>query len=269
MLAAQLGEGVTDDVVKAAEVVEITHLASLYHDDVMDDAKLRRGVPAVHEVWGNSVAILAGDLLFARAGAVGASLGSEFATIHATTFERMCLGQLHESIGARGADPVEHYIRVLADKTGSLIASAAELGALVSGADAVYRQPLRDFGERIGVAFQLVDDVLDLSDSPETGKLAGTDLRAGVITLPLLRLRAAADVDAARRHRARGRRLPRRGAEAARAPRDARHARGGRAVAGWSARRAHRTAGRAGARGPRGVRGLARHPHPLVARVRA
>ncbi len=197
MLAAQLGDGVTDAVVSAAEVIEITHLASLYHDDVMDRASMRRGVPAVHEVWTNSVAILAGDLLFARAGAVGASLGSEFAAIHAHTFERMCLGQLHETIGPQDADPVEHYIRVLADKTGSLIASAAELGALVANADPAYRQPLRDFGERIGVAFQLVDDVLDLSSSPETGKVAGTDLRTGVMTLPLLRLRAAAETDAA------------------------------------------------------------------------
>jgi heptaprenyl diphosphate synthase len=196
MLAAQLGDGITDDVVAAAEVVEITHLASLYHDDVMDRASMRRGVPAAHEVWGNSVAILAGDLLFARAGAVGASLGSEFATIHAHTFERMCLGQLHETLGAREGDPVEHYIRVLADKTGSLIASAAELGALMANADPSYRQPLRDYGERIGVAFQLVDDVLDLSSSPETGKVAGTDLRTGVMTLPLLRLRAAAATDA-------------------------------------------------------------------------
>lgn len=197
MLAAQLGDGVTDAVVSAAEVIEITHLASLYHDDVMDRASMRRGVPAVHEVWTNSVAILAGDLLFARAGAVGATLGSEFAIIHAHTFERMCLGQLHETIGPQDADPVEHYIRVLADKTGSLIASAAELGALVADADPAYRQPLRDFGERIGVAFQLVDDVLDLSSSPETGKVAGTDLRTGVTTLPLLRLRAAAETDAA------------------------------------------------------------------------
>lgn len=196
MLAAQLGDGITDDVVSAAEVVEITHLASLYHDDVMDRASMRRGVPAVHEVWTNSIAILAGDLLFARAGAVGARLGAEFAAIHANTFERMCLGQLHETIGPQGSDPVEHYIRVLADKTGSLIAAAAELGALMANADAAYRQPLRDFGERIGVAFQLVDDVLDLSASPETGKVAGTDLRAGVVTLPLLRLRAAAESDA-------------------------------------------------------------------------
>lgn len=196
MLAAQLGDGVTDHVVAAAEVVEITHLASLYHDDVMDRASMRRGVPAVHEVWTNSVAILAGDLLFARAGAVGARLGSEFAAIHAETFERMCLGQLHETLGPQGADPIEHYISVLADKTGSLIASAAELGALMANADPAYRQPLRDYGERIGVAFQLVDDVLDLSSSPETGKVAGTDLRTGVMTLPLLRLRAAAESDA-------------------------------------------------------------------------
>ncbi|MCH1882137.1 polyprenyl synthetase family protein [Agrococcus sp. ARC_14] len=188
MLAAHLGKGIDGDVLAAAEVVEITHLASLYHDDVMDEADTRRGVPAAHVVWSNSVAILAGDLLFARAGAVAAPLGAEVAKLQARTFERLCLGQLHETLGAGDTDPVEHYLQVLGDKTGSLIAAAAELGVLVSGAEAAYRQPLREFGERIGVAFQLVDDVIDLSADPATGKDQGNDVRAGVATLPVLLL---------------------------------------------------------------------------------
>ena len=188
MLAAHLGRGIDDDVLAAAEVVEITHLASLYHDDVMDESETRRGVPAAHIAWSNSVAILAGDLLFARAGTVSAPLGAEVARLQATTFERLCLGQLHETLGPGDEDAVEHYLQVLSDKTGSLIAAAAELGVVVSEADPAYRAPLREFGERIGVAFQLVDDVIDLSADPATGKDQGNDVRAGVRTLPVLLL---------------------------------------------------------------------------------
>ena len=201
LLAAQLGEGNNPQVYTAAQAVEITHLASLYHDDVMDEALMRRGVPSAQTVWGNSVAIITGDLLFARAGKLIASLGSRATELQAEVFERLCLGQLHETIGPRdGEDPVDHYIQVLADKTGSLIAAAAEVGVVFSNAPQEYRAPMVAFGEAIGVAFQLIDDVIDLSSEVEqTGKVAGTDLRAGVATLPLLFLRrqATTDVDAA------------------------------------------------------------------------
>ncbi|MGY3127084.1 heptaprenyl diphosphate synthase [Agrococcus sp. UYP33] len=200
LLTAHLGSGVDDDVLSAAEVVEITHLASLYHDDVMDEADTRRGVPSTHTVWGNSVAILAGDLLFARAGQIAAPLGREVAVLQARTFERLCLGQLHETLGPGDADAVDHYLQVLADKTGSLIAAAAELGVVVSGADDAFREPLRLFGERIGVAFQIVDDVIDLSADPETGKDQGNDVRAGVATLPVLLLAKRDDEASARLH---------------------------------------------------------------------
>jgi heptaprenyl diphosphate synthase len=198
LLTAQLGNGVSDDVITAAKSVEITHLASLYHDDVMDEAQMRRGVPTAQTVWGNSVAILTGDLLFARAASLIASLGEGAVRLQAKTFERLCLGQLHETIGPRdGEDPIEHYLQVLADKTGSLIATAAEIGVMFSGADEAFRAPVVEFGEKIGVAFQLIDDVIDLSPQPEkTGKSAGTDLRAGVATLPLLYLREQATTDA-------------------------------------------------------------------------
>ncbi|WP_022891206.1 polyprenyl synthetase family protein [Agromyces subbeticus] len=199
LLTAQLGAGVTDDVVTAAEAIEITHLASLYHDDVMDDADRRRGVPSAQAVWGNSVAILTGDLLFARASQLMAGLGEGAIRMQATTFERLVLGQLHETVGPQpGDDPIAHYIQVLADKTGSLIAAAAQSGIIFSGADPGFEAPIIEFGEKIGVAFQLVDDVIDLSPQPaETGKVPGTDLRAGVVTLPMLRLSEHAKHDAA------------------------------------------------------------------------
>ena len=198
LLAAELGGGANEDVIKAAQVVEITHLASLYHDDVMDDAPLRRGVPTAQLVWGNSVAVLTGDLLFARASQLIADLGERAIRLQADTFERLCMGQLHETVGPQlGEDPVAHYLKVLADKTGSLIAAAAQFGVVFSGAPAAFEPAVLEFGEKIGVAFQLVDDVIDLSTADaDTGKQAGTDLRAGVVTMPLLKLRANATRDA-------------------------------------------------------------------------
>ncbi|GAA1001065.1 polyprenyl synthetase family protein [Subtercola frigoramans] len=196
-LTAQLGDGVTDDVITAATSIELIHLASLYHDDVMDEAEQRRGVPTAHTVWSNSIAILTGDLLFARASKLLSILGERAIRLQADTFERLCLGQLHETVGPRpGEDPIEHYLQVLADKTGSLIAASAQLGVLVSNAPEAYQQAVFDFGEKIGIAFQLVDDVIDLAPpSDETGKTAGTDIRAGVVTLPLLYLQRDAPTD--------------------------------------------------------------------------
>lgn len=194
LLAAELGDGARDEVLDAAVVVELTHLASLYHDDVMDSAPLRRGAPAAHEVWGNSVAILVGDLLFSRASTTVAGLGPEAVRIQAGCFERLCLGQLHESMGARADDdPVQHYLQVLADKTASLIATSARLGAMYGGCPADVVETVAAFGERIGVAFQLADDVIDLtSDGSLTGKTPGTDLRERVPTMPVLLLRERA-----------------------------------------------------------------------------
>lgn len=177
-------------VMDAALSVELTHLATLYHDDVMDAAPVRRGAPTVHRLWGNSVAILAGDVLFARASRLTAQLGPAAVMLHAETFERLCRGQLNETIGPRGdADPVAFYLQVLADKTGSLVALAARFGAEEAGAPE-YGPALAEYGDKVGVAFQLADDVIDLSDA-DTGKVAGTDLREGVDTMPVLLLRAA------------------------------------------------------------------------------
>ena len=190
LLAGELGDGSRPELIDAAVVVELTHLATLYHDDVMDSAPLRRGAPSVHSVWGNSVAILVGDLLFARASSLVAGLGPEAVRIQAQTFERLCLGQLHETTGpAPGEDPVEHYLGVLAGKTASLLATSGRFGARFGGAPEA-EEALAAYGEKVGVAFQLADDVLDLASTGETtGKTPGTDLREGIPTMPVLLLR--------------------------------------------------------------------------------
>ncbi len=190
LLASRLGSP-GPQVTDAAVVVELTHLATLYHDDVIDSATQRRGVSSAHEVWGNTVAILTGDLLFARASTIGAALGPDAVRIQARTFERLVLGEMRETVGPRaGEDPVEHYLGVLSDKTGSLIATSARFGGMFSGADEATLAVLVDYGERVGVAFQLADDVLDLvGDRADSGKTPGTDLREHVPTMPVLLLR--------------------------------------------------------------------------------
>ncbi len=192
LLCAQLGDGSRPEVLDAAVVVELTHLATLYPDDVMDSAPTRRGAPSAHEVWGNSVAILTGDLLFARASTVVAGLGPAAVRIQAETFERLCLGQLHETVGpSEGVDPQTHYLGVLSDKTASLISTAARYGAMFAGVPDEQVEMVARYGEKVGVAFQLADDVIDLvSDGGQTGKTPGTDLRERVPTLPVILLRA-------------------------------------------------------------------------------
>ena len=256
LLTAELGDGSDPRVLDAAVVVELTHLATLYHDDVMDSAPVRRGAPAAQEVWGNQVAILTGDLLLAKASALTARLGPDAVLIQAETFERLCLGQLHETVGPTdGADPVDHYLQVLADKTGSLIATSARYGALFAGCDQEVIETVTTYGEKIGLAFQLADDVIDLTDDGSlTGKRPGTDLREHVPTMPALLLRRL--VASGRRHRrrpagpgpagrrpVRRRRPGRRGPGAARAP-------GHRAHQGGLGGARH--GGRRGARGPAG-----------------
>jgi heptaprenyl diphosphate synthase len=181
--------------VPAAVVVELTHLATLYHDDVMDEASLRRGAASANARWDNNVAILTGDFLFARASDILADLGPEAVRLQARTFERLVTGQIRETVGPDpGDDPVEHYLSVVADKTGSLIATSGRFGALLSGASPSVVDVMTLFGERIGVAFQLSDDLLDVSsEAAASGKTPGTDLREGVPTLPVLHVRRRAD----------------------------------------------------------------------------
>jgi heptaprenyl diphosphate synthase len=186
LLASQFGDPQAEGVVPAAVVVELTHLATLYHDDVMDEAPVRRGAQSANSRWGNTVAILSGDFLFARSSKLLADLGPAAVRVQAETFERLVIGQLSESVGPKpGQDPVEHHLQVLADKTGSLIAAAGRYGAMMSGVSAELTDVLANFGEAIGIAFQLSDDLLDI-ESNVSGKTPGTDLREGIRTLPVL-----------------------------------------------------------------------------------
>ncbi len=195
LLAAQLGTGINDEVVTAATGVELTHLASLYHDDVMDEADLRHGAPSANAQYGNSAAILVGDLLFGRASELVARLGPEAVKIQAQTFVRLCSGQIRDARPAPGdADPIEYYLGVLADKTGVLIATAARYGAMFSGCPPETVDIMSRYGERLGIAFQLADDLLDISSvSGESGKEPGTDLRESVATLPVLLVLESSD----------------------------------------------------------------------------
>jgi heptaprenyl diphosphate synthase len=188
LLAAELGDGINDDVVTAATGVELTHLASLYHDDVMDEADLRRGVVSANAQYGNSDAILIGDLLFGKASELVAGLGPEAVKIQAQTFVRLCSGQIRDARPApAGVDPIDYYLGVLADKTGVLIATAARYGAMFSGCPPETVEIMSQYGERLGVAFQLADDLLDITSAAEdSGKEPGADLREGVATLPML-----------------------------------------------------------------------------------
>ncbi|MDO5634965.1 MAG: polyprenyl synthetase family protein [Micrococcus sp.] len=185
---------ISADVRQAAVVMEMTHLATLYHDDVMDEAPVRRGAPTAHRLWGNLAAILAGDLVFARASQLMSELGPRAVRVQADTFERLVLGQLWETRGAQeGEDELEHYFKVLGGKTGSLIAAAGVLGTFLSGADEETVQVLAAYGEEVGLAFQLADDLIDLTSTQEQlGKTPGTDLREGVPTLTTILLRRAA-----------------------------------------------------------------------------
>lgn len=195
LLAAQFGDPDAWGVVPAGVVVELTHLATLYHDDVMDEAQLRRGAQSANARWDNTIAILTGDFLFARSSRILADLGPEAVRIQAHTFERLCTGQIRETIGPReGQDPVAHHLDVVADKTGSLIAASGRYGALMAGAPADVVEIMTQFGERIGVAFQLADDLVDItSESMQSGKTPGTDLREGIPTLAALVALTSAD----------------------------------------------------------------------------
>ncbi|WP_441250679.1 polyprenyl synthetase family protein [Kitasatospora sp. McL0602] len=190
MLAAQFGDPYAPGVVPSAAVVELTHLATLYHDDVMDEAPVRRGAPSANSRWDNSVAILTGDFLFSRASQVLAELGPDAVRIQADAFERLVTGQILETAGPTPEDdPLQHYLDVISGKTGSLVAVSCRFGALMAGAEPWMVDILTQYGERMGTAFQLADDVLDIaSDGHESGKTPGTDLREGVPTLPVLLL---------------------------------------------------------------------------------
>jgi len=188
LLASQFGNPKAPGLIEAAVVCELTHLGTLYHDDVMDEAPLRRGVESANKRWNNTVAILTGDYLFAKTSQLLADLGPEAVRLQALTFERLVIGQITETQGSSaGLSPLDHYINVIADKTASLLSASARYGAMISGADRKIMDALTKFGEEIGIVFQLADDIIDIeSTSGESGKTPGTDLREGVPTLVTL-----------------------------------------------------------------------------------
>jgi heptaprenyl diphosphate synthase len=196
LLAAECGDDPTrDEVITAACVVEMTHLGSLYHDDVMDEAALRRGAESANHRWDNHVAILTGDFLFSKSSELTARLGADAVRIQAETFTALVEGQILETVTpGPGADALEHYLRVVRGKTGSLIATSARYGARFSGASAEVEEALTAYAAKVGTAFQLSDDILDVaSESEESGKTPGTDLREGVPTLPVLMAQRSTD----------------------------------------------------------------------------
>ncbi len=189
VLSAQLGPDPDAwQVTVAGSVIELVHLATLYHDDVMDEAEVRRGAPSANARWSNNIAILAGDYLFATASRLVSRLGPDAVRVISETFAELVTGQMRETRGAgQGADPIEHYLRVVHEKTGTLIAAAGQFGATFSGAADEEIRRLRRLGGIVGTAFQISDDIIDIaSDSDESGKTPGTDLREGVHTLPVL-----------------------------------------------------------------------------------
>lgn len=199
LLAAQFGNPRDGRIVPAAVAIELTHLATLYHDDVMDEADVRRGTPSANSRWDNTIAILTGDFLFARASRLLADLGTDAIRIQAETFGRLVTGQIAETVGPQpGDDPLDHYLTVITEKTASLIATAGQFGAMFSGAPAGITERITPACAALGVAFQLSDDILDVaSESDQSGKTPGTDLREGVRTLPVLHaLRSTGPQDA-------------------------------------------------------------------------
>ncbi|MEY3020798.1 MAG: hypothetical protein RLZZ272_1782 [Actinomycetota bacterium] len=203
-LTGHLGDPTRPGLVDAGVIVELVHLATLYHDDVIDEAAARRGTPSANSRWDNTVAILTGDYLFARASDLSADLGVEVTRIMAATLARLCEGQIAEVQGSVGALPPDvprlvpdlgHYLEVIAGKTASLIETSCRYGALLSGVDAEGVEAAAAYGFEVGMAFQLSDDLIDVTASAaESGKVPGTDLREGVRTLPIL-LALEADPD--------------------------------------------------------------------------
>jgi heptaprenyl diphosphate synthase len=188
LLSGHFGDPEDARLVPGAVAIELTHLATLYHDDVIDDADTRRGIPSVNARWGNTVAILTGDFLFARASEISSDLGTEVTRLLAVTIARVCEGQIREVQGAGRLDADEaSYLEVIRRKTASLIATSCRLGGMLSGSETDVVEGLDRFGWSLGLAFQLSDDIMDLAaDESTLGKAPGADLREGVYTLPVI-----------------------------------------------------------------------------------
>ncbi|MCE7009496.1 polyprenyl synthetase family protein [Kibdelosporangium philippinense] len=188
LLGAQFGDSRTESVLDAAVVAELVHAATLYHDDVMDEARIRHGAVTANTRWNNTVAVLLGDYLLARAADLGADLGDAALRLQVRTLGRLVRGQMAETIGPQpGVDKIGHCLRVMSDKSASLISMSIRLGGMVAGADRTVIDTLEQYGEVLGMAFQIADDLLDIEAAErDLGKAPGTDLREGIVTLPVL-----------------------------------------------------------------------------------
>ncbi len=196
-VAAELGGNEGPEPIEAGVSVELVHLGSLYHDDVIDEAETRRGIPSVNDNWTNTVAILSGDFLLARASEIAAPLGEEAVALIARTYATLCEGQVRELIYT---DSLDHgpagYYSVIGGKTASLIRTSARLGAITGGADDDTVEAISDWAWEMGMVFQITDDVLDLIASDDfLGKPAGSDIGEGTFTLPVLLAAEGADGD--------------------------------------------------------------------------
>ena len=187
LLCGHLGDPNDDRLVKCAAAIELTHLATLYHDDVMDEASVRRGAQSANARYDNTVAILTGDFLFARSSGIAADLGTYVSRVLADTISVLCEGQIMESEHRLGdRQRLERYLAIVLRKTAALLATSCHLGAWLAGAPEDQVAAVTEFGSSLGVAFQLSDDIIDIASVEEqSGKVPGTDLREGVWTLPV------------------------------------------------------------------------------------
>ncbi len=195
LLAGYFGDPTDPRLIPGSVAIELVHLATLYHDDVIDEADSRRGIPSVNARWDNTVAILTGDYLFARASEISTDLGSDICRLLARTIGVLCDGQIREvDVSGKVDQREEEYMEIIRRKTGALIATSCRLGGMLSDAPAECLDTLEAFGESLGVAFQLSDDIMDVTASQlELGKEPGVDMREGVYTLPVLHALAHGD----------------------------------------------------------------------------
>ncbi|MFC5668747.1 polyprenyl synthetase family protein [Streptomyces incanus] len=188
LLGAEFGDPESEGVIDAAVLAELVHVSSLYHDDVIDEAGTRHGADSANVRWGNRRAVFAGDWLLAQAARLACELGPRAVRLNATTAGRLVRGQSLELLGPQpGTAPLDHYFQVTAGKSASLIVLSLQLGALQAGAPGAYVDVLTEYGEQLGLAFQMSDDLLDIgSPASASGKEPGMDVEAGVLSLPVL-----------------------------------------------------------------------------------
>jgi heptaprenyl diphosphate synthase len=188
LLSGYFGDPTDPRLIPGSVSIELVHAATLYHDDVIDEAESRHGVASVNARWDNTVAILTGDYLFARASEISTELGTDVCALLARAIATLCDGQIREvEASGRVTQTQDAYLEIIRRKTGALIATSCRLGGMLSDAPTEFLDVLEEFGEALGLAFQLSDDIMDVvSSEAELGKEPGVDMKEGVYTLPVL-----------------------------------------------------------------------------------